>query len=183
MPILVKDTGSEGFQLPEPGMHNAVCSNVYDLGLQPGFQGKLQHKVVLFWELEERYTDGELAGKRMTISKTYTASLSALSNLRAHLESWRGRSFTETELNGFDLEVLRGVPCLLSIIHNASNGRTYANVSAVARHSKTYEAMKCELPKDFVPKWVATKLGDAAPDLDGVPTPAGGPGFEDDIPF
>lgn len=182
MAIVVKDTGNGEFQLPDSGIHNAVCSNVYDLGLQPGFQGKMQHKVVVMWELEQTLTEGEYAGKRFIVSQMYTASLSERAHLRAHLESWRGRSFTEGELAGFDIERLRGVPCTLSIVHNENKGRTYANVSAVMKHDKSKDALVPELAPDYVPEWIKTKMNDAVPEVHDNSAPAK-QDFEDDIPF
>ena len=183
MSIIVSDTGGGDYELPEAGVQNAVCTNVYDIGMQPGYMGKLQHKVVILFEIEQRFSEGDLKGKRMTIPNTYTASLSDRANLRAHLESWRGRGFTDAELEGFDLERLRGVPCLLAIVHNESKGRTYANVSAVMKHSKNYEALQPELGPDYIPNWVKNKLQEAGPEVDGAPAPTSSPGFEDDIPF
>lgn len=188
MSIIVKDTGSGDFQIPDSGIQNAVCSNVYDLGLQPGFQGKVQHKVAILWELEQTITEGEYAGKRFVVSQIYTASLGEKANLRAHLESWRGRSFTEAELEGFDIERLRGIPCLLSIVHNEKNSKTYANVSAVLKHDKRYDAMLPELERDYVPKWIADKIAaqmtaDEAPQEPQDNSGQGGSEFEDDVPF
>lgn len=183
MAIIVKDTGNGDFQLPDSGIHNAVCSNVYDLGLQPGWQGKMQHKVVVMWELEQTIPEGDFSGKRFIVSQMYTASLSERANLRAHLESWRGRSFTEDELAGFDIEKLRGVPCTLSIVHNENKGKTYANVSAVMKHDKSKEALVPELAPDYVPEWVKNKMNDAAPETGDEGSTQKPADFEDDIPF
>jgi hypothetical protein len=49
------------------------------------------------------------------------------------LESWRGRPFTQEELNGFSLENVLGAPCMLSVVHKPSKDGTkmYANVGSV----------------------------------------------------
>src|SRR3990167_3685661 len=60
-----------------------------------------QHQVVLAFEVAETADEGPFAGNRMTISKFYTLSLSEKANLRKDLEGWRGKSFTESELEGF----------------------------------------------------------------------------------
>ena len=53
--------------------------------------------------------------------------------LRATLEGWRGRKFSEDEAKRFDLESLVGVNALLQVEHRVSetSGETFANVRAV----------------------------------------------------
>lgn len=69
----------------------------------------------------------------MTISKDYSLSLSEKSNLRRDLQSWRGREFTAKELEGFAVESVVTVPCMLSVIHKQSaQKKTYANISSIS---------------------------------------------------
>lgn len=185
MSIIVKDTGSGDFQIPDAKLHNGVCTAVFDLGMQAGYQGQIQHKVAIFWELEDVITDGgDYDGKRFVVSNMYTASLNERANLRCILESWRGRGFTETELDGFDIAVLRTVPCTVHIIHNKNEktGRTYANVDAVLKHDKKLgEVMTPELLPDWMPDWIKKKL-----DVPIVTADDGGTTqdiFDDDVPF
>jgi hypothetical protein len=56
-------------------------------------------------------------GKPYIQFQRYTASLTETANLRQVLESWRGRSFTPEELEGFHLKQILGVPCYVSIAH------------------------------------------------------------------
>ncbi len=63
------------------------------------------------------------------IGSRFTSSLSPKALLRQHLESWRGRPFTEQELMGFDLINLLGVPALISVMH--SEDGKFANISAI----------------------------------------------------
>jgi hypothetical protein len=52
--------------------------------------------------------------------------------LRAVLESWRGKKFTDAELDGFDLEKLLGANCQIHAAHDVgADGNTYANVTLV----------------------------------------------------
>jgi hypothetical protein len=130
MPIYSK-AGPEFTPAPA-GTHPAVCVDVVDLGMVlTEFQGKKrqQHKIKIVWQLEEH--DG--TGKRFLVNRRYTNSLHAKATLRRDLESWRGRPFSEGELNGFDLEVLLGVQALLSVTHNQREGTTYANVAGVMK--------------------------------------------------
>lgn len=102
------------------GSHAAVCIGIYDLGTQnTGFKddnGKEQIKRQVFIEFEladETYltSNGEYRHK---IGNFYTASMNEKAVLRQHLESWRGRPFTEKELedeeDGFDFKDILGAP-------------------------------------------------------------------------
>jgi len=103
---------------------------VVDLGTQDtSFQGKPKktHKVLIAWELAEKMEDG----RPFAITSRYTLSLFDQAILRQHLESWRGRSFTEAELAGFDVKNVLGAYCMLSIVHNKDGDKTYANVKGV----------------------------------------------------
>jgi hypothetical protein len=128
------------FKLPPAGTHLAVCTTVVDLGVQETiFQGKTarKHQVFLRWELVNERTeltkkDGTVVDAPVCLGRKYTLSLHPKAALRADLEAWRGRAFTEQELMGFDLAVVAGMPCQLMIVHVESNGRTYANVRGVS---------------------------------------------------
>ena len=64
----------------------------------------------------------------MTISKFYTLSLHEKSNLGQDLVSWRGRPFTETERQGFDITKLIGVTCQLNVMHTDSGKERISSV-------------------------------------------------------
>ena len=66
--------------------------------------------------LTKEFKPGE-GQKPFSIGKEYTLSLSSKSNLYKDLVSWRGKPFTEEELEGFDLSKLLGKPCQIQIIH------------------------------------------------------------------
>ncbi len=127
MPIIVKDTGNTFSPAPE-GLHQAVCVDVIDLGEQDTPWGK-KHKIALRFELDSHDPETK---KPYQVSKWYTASLSELATLRQHLESWRGRAFTEAELIGFDIEKLVGINAQLSLIHQLTDKkRTFANIQTI----------------------------------------------------
>lgn len=116
-----KETGGGDFQQAPEGSHVARCIKLIDLGTQKGeYQGKpiIREQVVIQWELPTETIDTDDGPKPMIVSKFYTNSLSEKANLRADLESWRGRQFTPEELDGFDLEKILGAPALVNVIHN-----------------------------------------------------------------
>lgn len=131
-------TGKE-FENAPAGVYPAVCVKMVDLGHQETtWQGatKMAHKVMIAWELSEKMSDG----RPFLVSSYYTVSLHENAQLRKHLASWRGKDFTEIELQGFDPKVLIGKGCMLSLIEKEVNGKTFINVDAIMRLPKGMEA-------------------------------------------
>lgn len=134
MGFLLKGSSGSGDFAPLPaGPHVARCVAFVDLGTQKQeFQGQTstRRKVRVTWEVpSERMNDG----RAMTISKTYTASLDPKATLRADLEGWRNKAFTEAEIHGWEAEQLLGRACQINVVHNVSpgTGKTYAAVRTV----------------------------------------------------
>lgn len=119
--------------LAAPGTHAAVLVDIQDLGMVPGAYG-VKRKVRLVWQLDAL----DDAGRRVEVARLYTLSLHERAALRQDLERWRGRKFTDAELDaGFDLEKLLGVNCQVVVSHNLSDGgRTYADVDSVLPATK-----------------------------------------------
>lgn len=150
MPFDFPEATQGGDFEPAPaGSHIAVCVRVIDLGTQEvTFQGqtKQQHKVSIAWELPDERRDD---GKPFLITNRYTLSMHEKSTLRKHLESWRGRAFSHEEIGpggSFKPRNLLGVGCMLSIIHQERNGRTYANISSVSKMPKNMQTPAAENP-------------------------------------
>lgn len=158
MPIIAKKPESSFAPCPE-GLHQAVCVDVVDLGLQKGQFGE-KHKVEIRWQVDVE----DDRGRRFELRKWYTLSLHEKSNLRKDLECWRGRKFTETELAGFDLENLLNANCQLQVIHNISDeGRTYDNVQAIVPHNAKVPKIA---PQDYVRQKDRAKSSEAGPSFD-----------------
>jgi hypothetical protein len=132
---MIRDGGGD-FERAEPGLCRAVCTHVVDLGIQESPEYGPKHQVALCFELEQRLTKGEHAGKPFMCSKIYTASTNKKAILRQHLDSWRGKSMTEEEARGFDLEKLIGVNCQLNLVEVAKNDKVYVNINAIVKASK-----------------------------------------------
>ena len=174
MPLIAKDTSGDKFPklpLPEAGTTQAVCCAVWDLGLQKSsYMGeeKIQHKIIVAWEIAEKINapESEYHGKPYMLNKKYTLSLGEKSNLRKDLESWRGKPFTEAELkNGFDIENLYGINCLIGIKHDPDKkdaSIVYANVTAILPPTKGMEKIVSIRARDEQPpKWVLEKMSQA----------------------
>jgi hypothetical protein len=109
-------------------MHIARCIWVIDLGTtHDDYWDKDKHEIFVMWEIPNEIKTYTIKGKDgepdrevsepFTVSKFYTLSLSDKAWLRNDLESWRGKAFTEEELEGFELKPLLGKPCMVNVIH------------------------------------------------------------------
>jgi hypothetical protein len=114
--------------IPE-GLHSAICYSVYDIGHQKSeMYNKWQHQCIIAWEfplirIEYEKNGQKLEGPRV-LSKFYTVTLDERGNLKKDLVNWRGKSFTDEELDGFDLKNVVGVACQIQIIHEKKpNGK------------------------------------------------------------
>ena len=203
MGCIVKEQGGS-FTLAPEGNHMAVCNMVVDIGHQETGFG-IKPKIYIRWEMpSERISyerDGETIEGPCTIGAFYTASLNEKANLRKDLESWRGRTFTKEELEGFDVFNVLGVACQITIIHRENNGKEYANVSTVVGLPKGVEAPEAENPLlkyspddpdsfHALPEWLQKKVQEGnkqdGPDAAGPDEGDGGSDEGDggsDVPF
>lgn len=119
------DHGGGDFEQAPPGTHIARCVSLIDLGTQESEYGGKQRfvrKNMISWELPNAIqNEGNFAGQPFRVSKFYTASLSAKANLRTDLMNWRGRDFSDAELQGFVAKTILGTPCMLALTPDAKN--------------------------------------------------------------
>ena len=157
--------------IPE-GTHLGVCNMLVDLGMQFNETYKnTAHKILIGWEIPGETIELDDGEHTRTISKIYTSSLNESANLRQDLAAWRGRDFTGQELEAFDLRSIVGTSCLINVVHQAKNGKTYANIQSIMALPKGMEkgrlsenAIVFDLDKDpldvvdTLPKWVAEMI-------------------------
>lgn len=169
MSLTVNEKSSSTIMPIPEGTHLGVCYMVVDLGVQYNEVFKnSSRKVLLGWEIPGETIETEEGRKNRTISNRYTASLNESSNLRRDLSAWRGRDFTEEELEEFNLRNILGKSCLLNIIHKTKNGKTFANIQSIMalpkgmqQAKRTEEVIAFDLDESTVedveqlPKWVA----------------------------
>jgi hypothetical protein len=77
----------------------------------------------------------EKVSKPFVISKEFTLSMGAKSNLRPFVEGIIGVKLTDEEARVFDIETLVGMPCLATITHTKGKkdpSKTYANLTSVS---------------------------------------------------
>lgn len=172
MALIVKEGIS--FEPAPEGVFPARCIWVIDLGTQvsDGIYGHIEkHQMYVNWELVDETTHG---GQPMTIGSFFTASLNPKGNLRATLESWRGRAFSPNELKGFDISKLINTPCLISVKHQpkADGSGIRAQVSGVMAPMKgqtiaatreknrlvDLDAADAKQQVEALPEWLKTKI-------------------------
>jgi hypothetical protein len=131
----------EGFEreLIPAGNYIARCYKMIEIGTIPNeYMGetKMLHKVRIGWELptELKVFKEENGEQPLVIEKEYTLSLADKANLRADLQSWRGKAFTAEEIEAFDITKLIGAPCMLNIIHvqgKKDATKTYQQIAGI----------------------------------------------------
>lgn len=151
MSFIAKDSGGGDYKKVPAGVHIGRCYKLIDLGTQSEtYEGesKLLPKVCVYWELTGEDEDGQplvdSEGQPMVIWQEYTMSLGKKAKLRAALESWRGRAFTDDELKGFDVSKLIGAYCMVNVTHKTSttSGKVYAQVSSLTPLPAALKAAK-----------------------------------------
>lgn len=131
MGLTVKASSNGEYEITPEGVFIARCIKLIDMGTQTTtgqFGTKTQRKIMVQWELlddEVKMQDG----RPYAATQFYTASLHEKAQLRKDLEAWRGKKFTDEELEGFDLKNVLGTYCQIQIVHS-SDGQ-YANVNAI----------------------------------------------------
>ena len=140
MIIAKQNTSSNDFKLPPAGSFMARLYRIIDIGTQTTeWMGKrkMQRKIIAMFELHGEDNNNQplltADGKPLIVSKRYTLSLDEKATLRKDLEAWRGKAFTQEELDGFNLEVLLGKFCMVSVTHTEHDGKQYANISSISQ--------------------------------------------------
>lgn len=167
---LAKETKT--FDPAPAGTHIARCYGCISLGTQHSEIFADAFKVMLMFELPMELIQMDGKDIPMTVSKEYTLSLGKKSNLRKHLDAWRGRAFTEEELAGFEVSKVVGAPCQLTIVHVISGkGSAYAKIESITGLARSMKApdqvhpsVKFEVEEGrnpvflALPEWIRKKI-------------------------
>ena len=147
MTLIAKNDGGDFTPAPA-GNHVAICYAVLDLGTQHSdaftWEGSNipaadRPQILIMWELPNELVEIEGEMQPAVTSHFYNMFFNDKARLRKDLESWRGRQFSQEELQGFDISKLLGVPCMLNIVHN-DKGK--AKITGVASMPKGLEVSK-----------------------------------------
>jgi hypothetical protein len=88
--------------------------------------------------------------------------------LRKDLESWRGKKFTEEELEGFDVKNVLGKPCQIQVLHSEGK-KKYANIASIVSWPRGANQPKIESELLYyeihnqevfakIPEWIQKKI-------------------------
>jgi len=192
--IVAKNEGGKEY-LPHPEMQTAlVCVDLIDLGKRlkefPGAEPKVQPTCALVFQSGEKNPE---TGKLYEMQREFTISTHEKANLRKFLESWRGRPYTDAQIDeGLPLHKLVGQTALASIAHVKSQaGRVYANIASISPLPKQIPAP--DLPEyERAAYWAERKVEyakEVAAYMAKITRPeakatakGGGPGTEQDVP-
>ena len=125
-------TGKRDFEIVPAGSHVARIYQIIDIGTEEGFQGAMQHKIRITFELPNKtkvFREGE-GEKPFAIGQDFTLSMNEKANLRQFVESLQG-GMNDDEASEFDIETLLGSPCLINVVHkkSARTGNDYATIA------------------------------------------------------
>lgn len=126
----IKDRAKPKLPPVDPGVYIGICVGVIDLGEQYSERfKKYSNDVQIVWELvgETVEVDGEQ--KPRQLSRTFSVATSKKANLRAVLESWNGKKYSDEEFGDVDLFDQLGKACQLNVVLNDTG--EYANVDSV----------------------------------------------------
>jgi hypothetical protein len=163
---------TEEFEQPPAGTFPAVCVAVVVTGTHPEeWKGvpKEVEKIFLAWELVGEVMPG--SRYHWVVGREYTLSLNRQANLRQLIDGWKSTALADGE--DFDLAVLAGRPCLVTLKMSTANaeGRKYCNVNGVARPMKgqvigkpqrapfVYEAVDPAAGLEIFPDWLPRTYG------------------------
>ena len=138
--ILVTGNNETKREIVPSGTHIARCYSMIHIGtVEWEYAGETKYtdKIRIIFELPHEMREFSEERKPMVIEKEYTKSLHEKSNLRRDLEGWRGRSFSNQELNSFDITNVLGSSCNVSVIHKTSkSGNEFAQIGSISSMTK-----------------------------------------------
>lgn len=156
----------------EPGTYMGICVGVVDIGEQTStFNNttKTNEKIMFVIEFPSEMITVDGEQKPRQLSKDYTRTSDDRGALKALVTGWTGKTFTQGELEGFDVFDFLMQPCMVTVTLSA-NGN-YANISNIVQFPKGFPAPKTETrPYKYdldkwddeqfaaLPEWVQNKI-------------------------
>lgn len=150
MGLIVKVKKSNPIPPIEGGTYPAVCCGIIDLGEQRNeAYKKYSKRIILIFELPGQTVTVEGEEKPRWLSREFTAALGDKANLSSFLTAWRGKAFTDAELEAFDLSEMLGQGCLLQVVKEEKGEKSYNKITTAIGLPVGYPAP--EMNKDTQP--------------------------------
>lgn len=137
MKPMLKDQSKDWPKCPE-GQWIARLTGIVDLGTQvEDYQGTVNKrpKIYLQFEVFAENEDGSEAltedGHHFMVGQYFTASMSPKGKLLPFVNAWRGKPLEDKDFP-FDFNRMLGRHCLMSIVVEAKDGKTYAKIGSIA---------------------------------------------------
>lgn len=134
---VIVNQNSNTYAIPEEGQYLGVVADVIDLG-PVTTQFGTKEKVQIVWLLDAYDEEGN----QFRVSAFYNKSLHEKASLTRDIKKIAG----VTPSGQFDVESLLGLNSSLVIEHNESDGKTYANITAILKAPK---GKVLGIPDDF----------------------------------
>ena len=177
---LTKSAGS-GYEPVTPGYHDSVLCEIVDLGIQDTKYGP-RHQAFLVFQVAELASEGERAGHRKEIRVYFsvtTGTESKPSKIRKMLQQWRGKAWSDAEIDeaGLDIDPFLSKPAMLFVVAKKKpNGEETSGVDAILPPRTQMEPLNYVTMKDREAKKMEFPPKDAAPPIpnasvDKVPLP------------
>jgi hypothetical protein len=177
--VIAKVGGGVSSIPPHPaGAYAMKCIDLIDYGLQDmTWQGvtSKKHRICLRFYGGQTYTDKEGHDAPLWVDQYMTLTLHENGALRPFLEAWRGKMFTDSELEGFNVAVLVGVDAWVTLGQVTKNDRTYCNILACSKMPPGAES------PTIIPGYVRVK--DREPKEAATPDSSVGYDNGNDLPF
>jgi hypothetical protein len=147
MPIKATNKGSDNIPPVEAGSYVARIYQMIELGTIPGFQGQLQTKVRIGFELptEMMVFDEKKGEQPRVISQDYTLSFNEKAKLRKVILACDPNALGTDEdgfMEEFDVESLIGKECLITIAQKPKTDKS-GNYAFIDNCTRLPKGMKC----------------------------------------
>ena len=181
MSIIAQQTNNGGGGQTVPaGTHVARCYQIIHIGTIPDtYQGeeRLVDKVRLVFELPLETADFGKGEQPFSIGRDFTLSMHEKSGLRAFVQGWLGKAFSDAEASKFDIATLLGKEGMVNVMHRTANtGRTYADIKGASPLVKgmtcpplvnsafllDYDSEDFDLRFKMLPEWLQNKVSSSA---------------------
>lgn len=145
---LVVTEQKKDYEKINPGLHNAICVGVWNVGPHKTEYG-IKNKFIIGFEVEQRNTQ---TNEQMLHLDIYTMSMHQKSKFGMLYESWVGKKLKDEDRSKFDFSQCVGKKATLNIIHNEK----YVNISAILPAQDGNSIKSEDVLKGEVPNYVKT---------------------------